>query len=187
MIQEVIPCLMVRNEDYFDRSAISVAWGLLCELKKIELIFNLMSQTSSSTTTTRRRRISTSEDVSLAAWQYVSPAPRHGIYEDVQACWKWGSNYRTWSGLGEWRWLKMSYHFANRSRWAQEGFIGIVEETNFSFRQLVVIWHMALQILWNFLILLWLLDLAGWTSRWWLDILTLARHLDFAGLLCPAS
>ena len=76
----------------------------------------------------------------------------------------------------------MRYNFANRSRWAQEGCIGIVEETNFSFSSLVVIWNMAFQILWDFLILLWLLDLAGWTSRW-LDILTLARLHDFAGLL----
>ena len=38
MIQVVTPCLTILNVDYFDRSAVSVAWGLLCELKKIEVI-----------------------------------------------------------------------------------------------------------------------------------------------------
>ena len=41
MILEVTPCLMILNVDYFDRSAVSVAWGLLCELKKIKVFFIL--------------------------------------------------------------------------------------------------------------------------------------------------
>ena len=43
MIQEMTTCLMIRSVDYFDRSAVSVAWGLLCKLKKIQLnfLFNL--------------------------------------------------------------------------------------------------------------------------------------------------
>ena len=36
MILEVTPSLMILNVDYFDRSTVSIALGLLCELKKIK-------------------------------------------------------------------------------------------------------------------------------------------------------